>query len=63
VLEDLGGQVDTKKELVNALIENCNITDKTARNAIDRAEEFDKVKTIKTGRSIAVEIVVNEATI
>jgi hypothetical protein len=61
VLTDLGGRVDTKKELVKALIENCNITDKTARTAIDRAEEFDKVKTIKVGRSIAVEIAENGA--
>jgi hypothetical protein len=62
VLDDMGGHVDKKTDLIKRLIEKLGIGHRTAVDAITKAEEFGIITTVKVGRCTAVKVLMSDLT-
>jgi hypothetical protein len=50
VLSDMGGRAESKNELAKMIMETCEVSRRTAQEAIDRAEDFGHIRAVRVGQ-------------
>ena len=62
ILTDLGGEVGSMNKLVNEIVDTCEVSRKTAQNAIEKAEEFGKIEVDKSQKAFNIRLVDTDRT-
>jgi len=62
ILADLGGEVNSMNKLVNEIVDICEVSRKTAQDAIEKAEEFGKIEIDKSQKAFIIRLVDTDRT-